>query len=177
MKKTNHLKRTAWKDVAGEHDSFLSAYPEFKRDEKMMSTLRTMSAWGYLSRLKEEQRFVELVWMQPNFIETLINGMLTAYFFVVGGKKRKKENHNLIYGLNLYHKIKLLYALNLIDKALLGKLEQYRTTRNNLIHKLMKQVQIGKDIDRECKRFCERGFELQDILHRLLWDFVRNPIN
>lgn len=173
MKRNKTLKRSTWNDVFSENDSFLNAYPEFKKDKKVMTALRTNSLWSYELRLKQERRYVELVWIQPNFIEATINTMLSSYFLVSGGKEQNKENDNLIHSLNLQHKIKLLYALNLVDKKLFSKLEEYRVTRNNLVHKLMKQVQVGKDIDKECEKFCNVGFDLQGQLHRLIMDFVR----
>jgi len=177
MKQDKNLKRSTWNDIFSENNSFLNAYPELKTNDGVMSTLRSMSLWNYESRLKQEGRYVELVWIQPNFIELLINGMLKSYFLVTSGKKRHKENDNLIHSLTLQHKIKLLYALNLVEKDFYLKLEEYRTARNNLTHKLMKQVQVGKDIDKECKRFCETGFKLQDQLHDLVMQFIREYRN
>jgi hypothetical protein len=171
--KQNKNKKSTWKAVFSENDSFLNAYPEFKKDKKVISTLKMMSLWSYQTRLKQEERYVELVWIQPNFTEILINSMLSVYFLTVGGKERSKENDNLVHSLNLQHKIKLLYALNLVDRELFHNLEEYRAIRNNLIHKLMKQVQLGKDVDKECKRFCEIGFKLQDRLHDISMQFVR----
>lgn len=176
MTKKNQNKsseRSTWKDVAGQHDNFLKDWPELKKDKKVISVLKTMSLWDYENRLKQEERYVELVWIQPNLVEANINAILSVYFLAKGGKKRDKENDNLIHSLNLQHKIKLLYSLNFVNKELYSKLEDYRTTRNNLVHKLMKQVRIGKDIDKECERFCNAGFYLHDQLHEILMEFVR----
>lgn len=164
--------KVTWKDTVAEHDSFLNAYPEFRKDGKVLSVLRTMSVWNFQSKLQQEKRFLELVWIQPNLTEITINSMLSVYFLTRGGKKRSEQNDNLVRSLNLDDKIRLLFALNLIDDKLLSKLESYRKTRNSLIHKLMKEVQIGKDIDKECEKFCNLGFDLQGELHDLLMDFV-----
>ena len=171
--KRDKSKRSTWKDVSSENDSFLDAYPEFKKDAKMVSTLRILSLWSYELRLKGERRFVELVWIQPNLIEITINTMLSVYFLMARGYKQNKESDNLINSLTLQHKMKLLYSLNFVDKKLFSKLEDYRATRNNLVHKLMKQVKTGKDIDKECERFCNIGFDLHDQLHEILIEFVR----
>lgn len=166
-------KRSTWKDVSSQHDSFLNDWPELKKDKKVVSTLKMMSLWDYDDRLRQEERYVELVWIQPNLIEVSINAMLSVYFLKIGGKPREKENENLIHSLNLQHKIKLLYSLDLIEKKMYLQLEEYRANRNNLVHKLMKQVRMGKDIDKECQRFCNSGFELQHQLHEIIMEFVR----
>ena len=168
--------KITWKNTVAEHDNFLNAYPEFRKNNGVMSVLRTMSVWALQSKLKEEDRFLELVWIQPNLTELTINALLSTYFLAVGGKRRKGHNDELIRDLNLDKKIKLLFSLGLIERKLHSKLESYRKARNALIHKLMKEVQIGKDIDKECERFCNLGFQLQDELHDLLMDFIRAQI-
>jgi hypothetical protein len=165
--------KITWKDTVAEHDSFLNAYPEFRKNSGVMSVLGTMSVWSLQSKLQQESRFLELVWIQPNLTEITINAMLSTYFLTVGGKKRMEHTDGLIRDLNLDKKIKLLFSLGLIDNKLLSKLESYRKARNALIHKLMKEAQIGKDIDKECERFCNLGVQVQEELHELLMDFVR----
>jgi hypothetical protein len=165
--------KITWKDTIAEHDGFLGAYPRFRKNGKVMSVLRTMSVWMLQSKLKEESRFLELVWIQPNLTEITINSMLSTYLFTIVRKKRKEHNDRLIRDLNLDKKIKLLYSPGLIDNKLLSNLESYRKTRNALTHKLMKEAQIGKNIDKECERFCKLGFQIQEELHQLLMEYVR----
>ena len=173
MRTKDRDRKITWKNTVAEHDNFLNAYPEFKKDGKVMSVLRTISIWNLQSNLMNQKRFLELVWIQPNLTEITINAMLSVYFLTRGSKKRREQNHDLIRNLNLDNKVKLLFALNLIDNKLFSQMESYRKIRNALIHKLMNEVQLGKDIDKECAKFCKLGFELQTSLHQLLMGFVR----
>lgn len=165
--------KVTWKDAKAGYDSFLGAFPELRKNAGVVDVFRTMAVWTFQSNLQIEKRFLELVWVQPNLTEMLTNGMLSTFFLTRGGRKRKVENEALIRNLNFENKIRLLFALNLIDKEIFSKLDRYRKARNALIHRLMSEARLGKDIDKECERFCNSGFELQDKLHNLLMDFIR----
>jgi len=173
MKEKSEKARITWKETKAGYDSFLNSFPELKKNVGVVDVFRTMAVWTFQSNLQTEKRFLELVWVQPNLTETLTNGMLSTFFHTRGGKKRKVENDILIRNLNFENKIRLLYALNLIDQETFSKLDLYRKMRNALIHRLMHEARLGKDIDKECERFCNLGFELQDRLHTMLMDFVR----
>jgi len=45
--------------------------------------------------------------------------------------------------------------------------------RNSLIHNLMEDVKIGKDIEKICKNFCELGDNLETELHDL-YPLIKN---
>ena len=166
---------TKWKDVKKKYSDFLSAVPE-ANNEKVRSTLNTMLLWDFQSDLIREKRFMELVWIHPNLTEIIISSMISTHFFIVGGGKQK-VHRELVESLNLQQKIRLLFSLNIIDKETYSKLESWRTQRNAFVHKLMQKVRSGADLEKESERFCKMGIELQERLHDILMEEIRNAIS
>jgi len=166
--------KNSWKDVKKDHDNLLKIFPHLKSNGKTKYTLNMMALWNYSLALRNQKRFVELIWIQANLIEITINSMLSSYFFVKNNIQYKKAN-KFIVSLNFYEKNNLLFLLNIITEDAFNKLERYRKLRNVLIHKLMERIKSGENLETLCKTTCEIGFELQKELHDAHpgWKFAR----
>lgn len=173
------MKSSTWKDFEKQNEEFLHAFPELRSKKKVRSTLSMMSLWYYAASLRNEKRYPELVWIQPNLIEITVNALLSTYFAVKGGSSHiayhtsYEKASNFVVSLNLYEKANLLFFLGLVSEEVFGKLERFRTQRNNLMHKLMQKIGSGVSLDVLCKDLCEIGFDLETQLHEVLMDFVR----
>lgn len=169
------MKRSLWKSTKKMSEDFLRAFPELRSDEKTRSTLNMMSLWQYATDLRNEKRYEELVWIQPNLIELLVNGLLSTYFAVRKDIRYQKAD-NFILSLNFFQRNNLLFLLGLVSEETFGMLEKFRTLRNDLMHKLMQKIKFGGSLDVLCRDLCEIGFDLQEELHETLWTFVRQNL-
>jgi hypothetical protein len=172
-----------WRDFEKQNEKFLRAFPEFRNNKKVKSTLGMTSLWFYATSLRNAKRYHELVWIQPNLIEITVNALLSTYFAGKGGLSNIpyhaafKRANKFVSSLNLYEKANLLFFLGLISNDLFGKLESFRTQRNDLMHKLMPKVSSGASLDALCRNLCENGFDLETELHEILMNLARELVN
>lgn len=150
-----------------DYDKFLSYHPEVKNTMKNKSSLYMQALWFYATTLMNEKRYFELVWIQSNLIEVMINSMLHGYFIVINQNTHDKKVKESIINPSFYQKNRLLLALGIINNNVFSNLEKFRKMRNSLMHRLMENVKLGKNIEKLCKNFCELGYNLESELHDL----------